>query len=158
MTDFVFTNALWELDRANWDDGDASTLDIRSMLMDVEEVTEADLVDHADIAALIAATGNTEATAVTSYARFSHGTAAQARTVDNTNNRVDFDLDDAGFGTLGNGVNASIESIITMSFDTSDALSEPVSHHDLSFTTDGSAVTISWDANGVFKATNSLST
>lgn len=158
MTDFVFTAALWNVDRANWDNGDGATLDIRSMLMDVEEVTEADLVDHANVSLLLAETGNTEATAVTGYSRFSHGTAAQARTVDGTNNRVDFDLDDAAFGAIGNGVNASIESVITLDFITNDAGSAPVSHHDVSFTTDGSSVTIQWAAAGVWKATNSLST
>ena len=147
MADLVFNNALFELDRFNWDDGDAATIDVRSLLLDVAEAEEA-LRDHPDIAALLAA-ASTE-TVATSYTRYTHAT--QTRTLDNTNNRVDFDLDDAAFGVIGNGVNESIVRIVTLSFDTSDALSEPVSLHDLSFTTDGSAVTVQWNANGVWRA------
>ncbi len=147
MADLVVNNALFELDRFNWDDGDAATIDVRSLLLDVAEADEA-LRDHADIAALLAA-ASVESVA-TSYARYTHAT--QTRTLDNTNNRVDFDLDDAAFGVLGNGVNESIVDIITLSFDTSDALSEPVSVHDLAFTTDGSSITVSWNANGVWRA------
>ena len=88
--------------------------------------------------------------APTSYTRYTHAT--QTRTLDNTNNRVDFDLDDAAFGVLGNGTNQTIVDIITLAFTTSDALSEPVSLHDLAFTTDGSAVTVQWNTNGVWRA------
>ncbi len=147
MPDLVFNNALFELDRFNWDDGDASTIDVRSLLLDVAEADEA-LRDHPDIAALLAAS-SVEA-AATSYTRYTHVT--QTRTVDNTNNRVDFDLDDAAFGVLGNGTNQSIVDIITLAFDTADSTSEPVSVHDLAFTTDGSAVTVQWNTSGVWRA------
>lgn len=147
MAELVFNNALFELDRFNWDDGDASTIDVRSLLLDVAEADEA-LRDHPDIAALLAA-ASVEATA-TSYARYTHAT--QTRTLDNTNNRVDFDLDDAAFGVIGNGANDTIVDIITLAFTTDDAGSEPVSVHDLAFTTDGSAVTVQWNVNGVWRA------
>jgi hypothetical protein len=152
MADFVYTVALYRVDRNNWDDLDTSTTDIRSWLLDVEEADTA-LRDHLTTDALLMATGNTEATAVTSYARVTHAT--QDRTPNTTTNLVDFDLDDAGFGTLGNGVNASISSINTHEFITADSTSIPCSHHDTTFTTDGSSVTIQWAAAGVWRATAS---
>ncbi len=148
MADFVYNVALWEIDRANWDDADAATIDVRSILWDALEADDA-ARDHDDVAAVIAATGTTEATA-TSYARYTHAT--QTRTVDDTNNRVDFDLDDAAFGAIGNGTNNTITDITTYDHETMDADSEPVSNHDAVFTTDGSSVTIQWNAAGVWRA------
>ena len=148
MADFVYNVALWEIDRANWDDGDAATIDIRSILFEDLEADDA-ARDHDDVAALLAATGTNESDA-TSYARYDHTT--QTRTVDDTNNRVDFDLNDAAFGAIGNGNNDTITDITTYDHETTDAASEPVSNHDAVFTTDGSSVTIQWNAAGVWRA------
>jgi hypothetical protein len=146
MADYVYTISLFELARVNW-----ATLDIRSVVMDDEEA-EATMRDHADMAALIAAVGNTTfgETVVTGYLDFQH--AAQTATPDLVNNRYDYDMDDASFGAIGNATNGTAVSIITYDFDTSDALSEPVSHHDAVFTTDGTAVTVQWAAAGVWRA------
>ena len=148
MADFVYNIALWELDRANWDDGDAATIDVRARLLQAAEADEA-LRDHDDVAALLAATGNTEATA-TGYAEWSATT--QTRAPDDTNNWCDFDLNDAAFGALGNGTNNTMTDIFTLAWGTSTATSEPISNHDAAFTTDGSSVTIQWNAEGAWRA------
>lgn len=149
MADFVFNVALWQVDRANWADADASTIDIRTMLLDDMELDDT-ARDHDTTSAFLAPTGTVEATAATSYARYTNVT--QTRTVDDTNNRVDFDLDDAAFGAIGNGGNATVTDVVTHVHITNDASSIPVSAHDAVFTTDGSAVTIQWAAAGVWRA------
>lgn len=146
MADYVYTISLFELPRVNW-----ATLDIRSVVMDAEEA-ETGMRDHADMAALIAAAGNTTfgETAVTGYTDFQH--AAQTATPDLVNNWYDFDMDDAILGAIGNGTNGTATSIITYDWGGTDATSEPVSHHDVTFTTDGSSVTIQWATAGVWRA------
>lgn len=145
MADLTFNVNLHELDRFNWQ---TTPLDIRVLLIVTAEADEA-LRDHEDLAALLAA-ASVEASTMTSYARLA--LANETKTVDNTNNRVDFDADDAVFGALGNGANETTTDIISFLEGASDALREPVSNHDLVFTSDGSAVTVQWAANALWRA------
>lgn len=145
MADLTFNVNLHELDRFNWQ---TTPLDIRALLIVTAEADEA-LRDHEDIAALLAA-ASVEASTMTSYARLA--LANETKTVDNTNNRVDFDADDAAFGTLGNGANETTTDIITFLEGASDALREPISVHDLVFTSDGSAVTVQWATGAIWRA------
>ena len=137
MADLVFNVALHELDRFNWQ---TTPLDIRVLLLVTAETDEA-LRDHEDIAALLAAS-SVEASTMTSYARLA--LTGETKTVNNTDNRVEFDADDAAFGVLGNGANQTTTDIVTFEEGASDALREPVSLHDAVFTSDGSSVTIQW--------------
>ncbi len=137
MADFVCNVALHELDRFNWQ---ITPLDIRVLLLVTAEGDEA-MRDHEDIAALLAA-ASVEASTMTSYARLA--LTGETKTVNNANNRVEFDAADAAFGVLGNGANETTTDIITFEEGASDALREPVSVHDAVFLSDGSSVTIQW--------------
>lgn len=143
MADLVFNIALGR--RAD----DWGTATARAGMLTVKEADDA-LRDHDDVGALVGAAGNTETTA-TSYARISDITPV-APAVDDTNNRVDMDATDLAFGAIGNGSNQAIVGVWTYKFVTDDAGSTPISWHDLSFTTDGSSVTIQWAAAGVWRA------
>lgn len=140
MANLVFNVTLHELDRFNWQ---TTPLDIRVLLIVTAEADEA-LRDHEDIAALLAA-ASVEASTMTSYARLA--LANETKTVDNTANEVLFDADDAAFGALGNGANETTTDAITFLEGASDALREPISVHDIVFTSDGSSVTIEWSTS-----------
>ena len=142
MADFVFNIALGQ----RGDDWGSATA--RAGMLTVKQADD-DLRDHDDVAAMLAA-ANTE-TIATSYARITDITPVAA-SVDDTNNRVDFDAADLAFGVIGNGTNETIVGCWTYKFVTDDAGSTPISWHDLSFTTDGSAVTIQWATDGVWRA------
>ena len=145
MADLTFNVNLHELDRFTWQSG---PLDVRALLIVTAEADEA-LRDHEDIGALLAGS-SVEASTMTSYARVA--LANETKTVDNTNNRVDFDADDAAFGALGNGANETTTDVITFLEGASDALREPISLHDLVFTSDGSAVTVQWATGAIWRA------
>ena len=145
MADFVTNVNLHELDRFNWQ---TTPLDVRILLLVTAEGDEA-MRDHEDIAALLAA-ASVEASTMTSYARLA--LANETKTVDNGNNRVDFDADDGAFGVLGNGANQTTTDVITFLEGASDALREPVSVHDAVFTSDGSSVTIQWATGAIWRA------
>ena len=111
---------------------------------------EADLIDHADLAALLGAAGNTEATA-TSYARKTGITGTI--TVDNTNDRVDVDIPDQTWAPLGNGTNNTLTKLVVAYEEAAaDATRLPLTHHDFALTTDGSNVTAQFNAAGFFRA------
>jgi len=95
---------------------------------------EGSLVDHDDLAALLAG-GNTEAN-FTNYAR---KTAIPITiTVDDVNNRVDGDLADQTFALAGGATNNDlVKAVIYCQFSASDAQRRPVTHHDFVATTDG---------------------
>lgn len=147
MADLTFNINLHELDRFNWQ---VTPLDIRVLLITTAEGDEA-LRDHEDVGAILAA-ASVEATSgtMTNYARLA--LTGETKTIDNGNNRVDFDADDAAFGVLGNGNNDTTTDIISFLEGASDALRNPVSVHDAVFTSDGSSVTIQWFANAMWRA------
>ena len=145
MADLVFNVTLHELDRFNWQ---TTPLDVRVLLLVTAEGDEA-LRDHEDIAALLAA-ASVEASTMTSYARLA--LANETKTVQNGTNLVEFDADDAAFGTLGNGANETTTDVITFLEGASDALREPITVHDAVFTSDGSAVTIQWATAAIWTA------
>lgn len=145
MADFVFNQALG----ARGDDWVGAT--VRSGLLKTKEADDA-LRDQ-DFVSGVVGGSNVEADC-TGYTgpgtRYDLG--SKARTVDDTNNRVDYDAADVAFGALGNGTNNAIVGIFTYKFVTNDAASIPISWHDLSFTTDGSSVTVQWATDGVWRA------
>lgn len=141
MADFVFNVAL------GVEGSGYAASDQRALLLQTKEADD-DLRDRATIDAILAAS-NVEATA-TGYARVA--LTGEAATIDNTNNRTDFDADDADFSNLGNGTNNTIVSVITYRHVGADTANIPVSHHDVSFTTDGTQVIIQWAAAGIWRA------
>lgn len=111
---------------------------------------EATLRDRGDVAALLAAAGNTEADA-TNYARKTGLTGTI--TVDNTNDRVDVDLPDQTWTALGGALNNSIvKAVVAYQEAAADASRIPLSHHDFVITTDGSDVTLQVNAAGFARA------
>ena len=143
MADFVFNVALGA-EGANWAGGD-----IRTLLLAAKEADDA-MRDHATVSAVLGAAGTTEFSTATSYAR--QALTGEARNIDNTNNRVDHDADDADYGNIGNGANETCVGIVVYRHVTNDSDSVPISKHDISFTTDGSQVIIQWATDGVWRA------
>jgi hypothetical protein len=115
-------------------------------------VTEADdtVRDHDELNALLGAAGNTEAT-FTNYARKTGLTATI--TVDDTNDRVDVDLPDQTWSSAGNGSNETMTDLIVAYEESgSDAGRVPLTLHDFVVTTDGSNLTVQFNASGFFRA------
>ncbi len=118
------------------------------MLLKVNE-TEANMIDRADLAALLAA-ANTEAD-FTNYARKTGITGTI--TVDNSNDRVDLDIPDQEFVSAGNGLNNTlVKLIVAYENAAADATRIPLTHHDFVVTTDGSKITAEFNAAGFFRA------
>lgn len=110
---------------------------------------EATLEDHEELAALLAA-ANTEAV-FTSYARKVAITGTV--TVDHSNERTDVDIPDQTWSPAGNGVNETMtKAIIAYENAAADATRIPLTHHDFTPLTDGSDLTIQFNAAGFFRA------
>lgn len=108
---------------------------------------DATLVDYDDIAALLVPAGNTEATA-TNYARKTGITGTI--TVDDTNDRVDLDIPDQVFSSLGGATNNSLVKLVTYYEESAaDSGRIPGTHHDITVTTDGTDVTFQIAAAGI---------
>jgi hypothetical protein len=107
------------------------------------------LRDHDTLSALLAAS-NDEATA-TNYTRKSLTTATV--TVDDTNNRLDVDIPDQVWTSLGGTTNNTIgKLLVCYDPDTTtgtDTTVVPLTAHDLNFTTDGTTITVQ---GGFFRA------
>lgn len=113
----------------------------------------ATLVDYDDLSALLAA-ANDEADA-TNYARKTI-TASVTVTVDDTNNRVDTDIPDQVFTSLGGASNNTIGMVGT-AYDPdttggTDTTVVPMTFHDVTLTTDGSTVTVVIATAGLARA------
>lgn len=108
--------------------------------------TEADLIDHDDLAALIGAAGNTEA-AFTGYARKTGLTGTI--TVDDTNDRVDVDMPDQTWTPSTS--ETMVKLIVAYEEAPADATRIPLTHHDFPLTTD-SEFTAQFAASGFYRA------
>lgn len=119
------------------------------LLMKANE-TETTLVDRDELDALFTEAGNTEADA-TSYARKTGLTGTI--TVDDSNDRVDVDIPDQTWSSLGNGTNNTLTKLV-VAYEESAAETGriPLSHHDFALTTDGSDVTAQFNAAGFARA------
>ena len=147
MADGVFNIAKGAVAEKARDDAARFTV----LLLKVNE-TEADLIDHNDVAAMLAAS-NTEAD-FTNYERKVNLTATL--TVDDTNNRAEVDLSDLTWTAAGNGSNNTLTKLIVCYEEpgspTEDAALTPLTHHDFTPTTDGSDITAQFNASGFFRA------
>lgn len=112
--------------------------------------TEADLIDHDNVSVLLGAAGNTEAV-FTNYARKTGITATI--TVDDTNDRVDVDIPDQTWSSAGNGANDTLtKAVVAYEESAADTGRIPHTHHDFAATTDGSDLTIEFNAAGYGRA------
>lgn len=110
---------------------------------------EATLRDHDDLAALLAA-ANTEA-AFTNYARKTGLTGTI--TVDDSNERVDLDFPDQTWSSAGGAANETMTKLVTFYQETAaDSGRIPGTDHDFTPTTDGSDLTVQFNAAGFFRA------
>lgn len=87
--------------------------------------------DIATITALLAV-ATVEECDFTNYVR---KTVTVTRTVDNSNNRVNFDVDDIVWDTAGGVSNNTPVALVFYLFDTDDSSSLPISYHDSNFST-----------------------
>ncbi len=119
------------------------------MLLKANEA-ESTFVDRDDLAALLGAAGNTEAD-FTNYARKTSLTGTI--TVDDTNDRVDVDLPDQTWTAAGGATNNTLtKAIVYYQESAADSGRVPLTHHDFAVTTDGSDVTIQFNAAGFYRA------
>ncbi len=118
------------------------------LLLTVNQV-DITLADHDDLAVLLAA-ANTEAL-FTSYARKTAITGTV--TVDDPNERVDVDIPDQTWSPAGNGVNETMTKLLVAYENAAaDATRVPLTHHEFTPTTDGSDLTVQFNASGFFRA------
>lgn len=126
-----------------------NTNSIVVLLLQANE-TEADLIDHDDVDALLTAAGNTEAT-FTNYARKTG--ISETVTQDDGNDRTDIDIPDQTWTSAGNGTNNTLTKlIVAVATGAGDANLVPLTHHDFPVTTDGTDLTAQINAAGFFRA------
>ena len=123
------------------------------------KASEADavLIDYDDLGALLGAVGNTEAD-FTNYARkvLTDVELAALPAPDDTNNQYDIDLPDQTWTAAGGAVNNTlVKALICYDSDTTlgtDANIIPCAHYDFTPTTDGSDLTLKFNAAGFYRA------
>jgi hypothetical protein len=112
------------------------------------------LNNYDDLATLLAAAGNTEATH-TNYARkvITDAELAALPAPDDTNNRLDLDLPDQTFTSLGAGA-ATTKAVICYAPDTAgaDGTLIPITHHDAVGTPDGTDFVVQINAAGFYRS------
>jgi len=143
MADGVFNIAKGAAAEMFRDSGSAGIV----LLMKANE-TEATLVDYDDLAALFVPAGNTEAD-FSNYARKTGLTGTI--TVDDTNNRVDIDIPDQTWSAATSGQSLT-KLVVAYENAAADATRVPLTHHDFTPTTDGSDLTVQFNASGFFRA------
>lgn len=111
--------------------------------------TESALVDYDTVAALLA--GAPEEADFTNYARKTGLTGTI--TVDDTNDRVDVDIPDQTWDDAGGASNNTlVKAVVAYEESAADSGRIPLTHHDFTSTTDGSDLTIEFNAAGFFRA------
>lgn len=108
---------------------------------------DATLEDHDDVAAMLGAAGNTEASDA-SYARKTGLT--ETIDLDDTNDLVDLDIPDQTWAALAG--DAIVKAVVFVDEGGTDATRIPISHQDFAVTPDGSDVTIEFDPEGFYRA------
>lgn len=142
MADVIANQALGRW--AQWaDDGDTFMV----LLLDAAEA-DGTLVDYDDVAALLTAGGNTEATA-TGYSR--QTLANLSVTVDDSADEVTVDADNIAFGSIQSG-DDYVKAVIYRDVDGTDGNAVPTGFYDVSITTDGSEVELRLNSAGFARA------
>ncbi len=111
------------------------------------------LRDHATLAALLAATGNTEAN-FTNYARKTIANAALVLTVDNTNDRTRLDTADLSWASAGGTTNNSlVKALVCEDVGGADTSRVPLLAYDYPYVTSGTALPLVFHADGLLQIT-----
>lgn len=119
------------------------------MLLKAAEA-DAALADHNDLAALLAAVGNTEAD-FTNYARKTGLAATQA--VDDANEQASADIADQTWSSAGGAANNTlVKLVVYFQESASDAGRIPMTAHDFAATTDGSDLTAQIASGGFYQS------
>lgn len=146
MSDFVFNIAKGRVaELANRVlNNDPTNSAIIAVLLD-NSVADATAKDYDTLSAVLGDAGTDEAT-FTNYARFTIDDAGEGLSVttDDTNDRVDVDVDDITWSSAGNGTNNDISDLI-FGYDNdtgagTDANIVPLTQHDFVLTTQGTDV------------------
>lgn len=134
-------------------DGDPANSEL-VLVLATGSATDATIQDYDTLATLLGDADVTEAT-FTNYAR-KYVTTGITQTPDDTNNRLDVDLPDQTWTTAGGASNNSLTRLFLCygpdSASRSDATTIPLCYYDVSYTTDGSDLSISFDAQGAYSA------
>lgn len=148
MADFIFNNALGRIRTF----AELAGTNDAVVVVPVEATgLEADgtLRDYDDLSTLLAGATNEQST----LGRKSI-TSALTVTIDDTNNRVDFDAPDQVWtGATGNGVGALLWCYDSDTTGGGDATIVPMSKHDFAFTPDGTDITAVVAAAGLMRST-----
>lgn len=152
MADFVFNIAKGRVHQLAKNVDDGSPANSRLIAVPLESAgleADATLKDHDDLAALLAGTSNEQ----TTMGRKTIAAANIAITVDDTNERVDIDIDDLVWtGATGNAVGAIVICYDPDNTSGTDADLIPLTKHDFSVTPDGSDITAQVNAAGFYRA------
>lgn len=146
MADVIFNNQRGSLVQHKADGED--------LIVVLLQAAEADdtLRDYDDLAALLGAAGNTEAT-FTNYAREVILNANWSVTIDDTGNDASADFADITWTSAGNGTNNTLAKLLVCIDGASDAARFPVTAHDFVATTDGNDLTAVVAAAGFYAST-----
>lgn len=117
------------------------------------KAAEADdvLRDYDDLAALLAAAGNTEAD-FTNYARKTVANASVTPTYTSAANTWDVDIPDQVWADAGGATNNTLVKLLVCEDGASDAARKVLTAHDFAVTTDGTELTARHDAAGFYGA------
>ncbi len=149
MADFVFNVAKGHVSEyaVRVIGADPTNAEFIVVLLD-NSVADATAEDLDTLALVLADGGTDEASGVTNYARKETPTevAGLSRTIDDSNDRIDIDVNDFTYTALGNGSNALLSDLLfcydSDSLAGTDANIVPCTQHDFAVQTDGSDVTV----------------
>lgn len=152
MADFVFNIAKGRVHQLAKNVDDGSPANSRLIAVPLEATgleADATLKDHNDLAALLAGTSNEQ----TTIGRKTIAAADITITVDDTNDRVDIDINDLVWaGATGNALGAVVICYDPDNTGGTDADLIPLTKHDFAVTPDGSDITAQVNAAGFYRA------
>lgn len=149
MADFVFNVAKGHVSEyaERVLGADPANAEFIVVLLD-NSVADATAEDYDDLSLVLGDASTDEASAVTNYARKETPTevGGLSRTIDDSGNRIDIDVNDFTYTALGNGANALLSDLLfcydAISTSGTDAAIVPCTQHDFAVQTDGSDVTV----------------
>src|SRR5512134_2908437 len=153
MADFVFNIAKGRVGQycQNVEDGSPANSRLKVIVLEATGLeADAALKDHNDLAALLAGTSNEQ----TTMGRKTVAAANIALTVDDTNERLDIDMDDQLWtAATGNAVGALVVVYCPDGVTPgADSTFIPLTKHDFVVTPDGSDITAQINTAGFFRA------
>lgn len=152
MANLVFNIALGRVGQYYQNVEDASPANAKIIVVPIETTgieADAALRDHNDLAALLAGTSNEQAT----MGRKTLAAANITLTVDDTNERLDIDMDDITWtAATGNAISALVFCYDPDSTAGTDSTIIPLHKQDFAVTPDGSDIVAQINAAGVFRA------